>query len=236
MNVNFIDAIIGVALLLALFDGVRRGLIMTLFELIGLIGAFFIAFYNYPHIQLLIEKHTALYRMIHDTIGDKFAQVIEKLPFSDPTPGDFFKGFDRLPFDLQKILNDQGSTLGISDSAAAYGEQLATQITNLMLVIISFTLTFLATYFLLIIIANILNTLFKAPVLNTANKVSGGVLGLIKGLAMLYLIFAIASPFIAVSKPENRLTSAVLESKSSELFYENNLILNYMTYRGILDE
>jgi hypothetical protein len=39
-----------------------------------------------------------------------------------------------------------------------------------------------------------------------------------------------------MSKPDNLLTTTILESKSSEFFYENNIILNYLTYKGTLNK
>ncbi|MBG0765744.1 MAG: hypothetical protein H0S78_12880, partial [Tissierellales bacterium] len=52
---------------------------------------------------------------------------------------------------------------------------------------------------------------------------------------ILYLVFALATPFIMFSDKDNTFTNMVLESKSSEIFYENNLVLNYLSYKDIIE-
>lgn len=103
------------------------------------------------------------------------------------------------------------------------------------MIFISFTIAILFVFLILFVIANAVNAIVKAPVLNLANKLLGGGLGIVKSVLILYLVFALATPFIMFSDKDNSITNKVLESSSSEIFYENNIILNYLSYKNIID-
>jgi uncharacterized membrane protein required for colicin V production len=235
MEFNVIDIVVVVFILLVLGNGFRKGLIMSLFDLVGLIASFFIAWkYHYIVRDFFIER-TGIVNFINDNISTKISNIIGDLPSKELDLGSIFKGFEKLPSDIQRIMENFMQT-SIGETAEVYAQSMSDKITNVFLIIISFTVAFLMAYLILMIVAGVLNVLFKAPVLNTANKLLGGLFGLLKAVVLLYIVFAIASPFIAISEKDNIITTEILESKSSEVFYENNLILNYLTYKGILAE
>lgn len=235
MEYNVIDIIVLLFILLVVGNGFRKGLIMSLFDLVGLIASFIISWNYYYLVKDFLVKRTGLVDFINNNISAKISEVLADLPGTDLDLGSIFNGFGKLPFDIQRIMEDflQSS---IKETAADYAISMSDKITNIFIVIISFTVAFLIAYLLLMIIAGVLNIMFKAPVLNMANKLLGGLFGLLKAVVLLYIVFAIASPFIAMSEKENMFTTEILESKSSEVFYENNLILNYLTYKGALAE
>lgn len=234
MGYNFVDIIIVVSLAISFFYGFKRGLIMGLFELIGVILSFFIS-YNYSYIiRDILMNSTGIFGYLKDNVSDRLMHIFESQAVVDL--GGIFKGFEKLPFDIQKLLNDYIFKEVVNENVYNYIENLSERIAGIFVFIISFAITFLVVYLVLMIAANILNTMFKAPVLNTANKLFGGGFGIIKSILLLYIFFAIASPFISMSKPDNLVTTTILESKSSEFFYENNIILNYLTYKGTLNK
>jgi uncharacterized membrane protein required for colicin V production len=147
---------------------------------------------------------------------------------------DLFKGFDKLPFDIRMMFNDMIAS-GDGSGIVSNTSSIADQVTNMIMIFISFTIALLFTFLIIFVIANVLNTIVKMPVLNLANKLLGGVFGALKTAVILYLVFALATPFIMFSDKDNTFTNMVLESKSSEIFYENNLVLNYLSYKDIIE-
>lgn len=235
MDFNIIDIIVIVFVILILANGFRKGLIMSLFDLVGLIVSFFISWKYYYIVKDFLIQRTGLVDFLNNNLSNKISGLIENLPVSEIDLGNIFHGFGKLPFDIQRIMGEfLQSSIGNTTSEYAYS--MSEKITDVVLVIISFTVTFLIVYLGLMIVTGVLNIMFKAPVLNIANKLLGGVFGLLKAIVLLYIIFAVASPFIAMSHVDNNITGEILESKSSEIFYENNLILNYLTYKGDLAE
>ena len=74
----------------------------------------------------------------------------------------------------------------------------------------------------------------KLPLLNLTNRLFGAFMGILKGVILLYLIFALAAPLLSFMQ-DKPLAKSVLNSESSKIFYENNIILNYLSYKGFYD-
>ena len=190
--------------------------------------------YSYLVKTFIIEK-TSISTFINDNISVKLTKLISETPVGKIDLGAILNGYNKLPFDIQKLLDDfigQGTDL---NSISSYSNGLADKITYIFVLVIGFAVTFLLAYLILIIVVGVLGNIIEIPVLNIVNKIFGGAFGILKSIILLYIIFAISTPFIAMSSPTNIITTEILSSKSSEILYENNLILNYLTYKGILN-
>ncbi|MBG0765745.1 MAG: CvpA family protein, partial [Tissierellales bacterium] len=106
------------------------------------------------------------------------AKVIEEFG-SNVTMNDLFKGFDKLPFDIRMMFNDMIAS-GDGSGIVSNTSSIADQVTNMIMIFISFTIALLFTFLIIFVIANVLNTIVKMPVLNLANKLLGGVFGALK--------------------------------------------------------
>lgn len=236
MHYNIVDILLIVFILILFVNGFRRGLIMAVFDFIGVMIALLIAWkYNNIVNTFMFEK-TGIAKYINENISSKLTKILSDIPLDKFNIGNILKGYEKLPFDIQKLLDNfigQGNSV---NSFSSYTDGLADKITYIFVLAIGFAVTFLIAYLILIIVVGVLGNLLKTPVLNIANKILGGTFGVLKSIVLLYIIFAIATPFIAMSKENNDITTEILSSKSSEIFYENNLILNYLTYKGILND
>jgi uncharacterized membrane protein required for colicin V production len=118
-----------------------------------------------------------------------------------------------------------------------YGDSFAVYVDKISVIVvrsISFIITFLAVYIVLIILSDIINLVFKLPGLNFTNRMFGGAAGILKSVIMLYILFALCSPIIGFM-PDNSVTSAIKNSESGNYLYENNVILNYLSYMGFYE-
>src|SRR6056297_189225 len=233
MNFNLVDGIIILLILISIFTGLKKGFIMSLFNFIGIILAFFISKEYYYLVMNFLVKNTKLESTINDFVSGKISKLISEIG-DGVSITDLLKGFDKLPFDMKMIFKDVINNPENSLSVNNYGN-IADQLTNLIMVFISFTIAILFTFLVIFIVANILNTIVKLPVLNLANKLLGGVLGGLKTVLILYLVFAVATPLSMFSDQDNAITSMVLESESSSVYYENNIVLNYLSYKDIIE-
>jgi len=208
---------------------------MSVFDFMGVMVALLISWkYSYLVKTFIIEK-TSISTFINDNISVKLTKLISETPVGKIDLGAILNGYNKLPFDIQKLLDDfigQGTDL---NSISSYSNGLADKITYIFVLVIGFAVTFLLAYLILIIVVGVLGNIIEIPVLNIVNKIFGGAFGILKSIILLYIIFAISTPFIAMSSPTNIITTEILSSKSSEILYENNLILNYLTYKGILN-
>jgi len=229
---NFIDIIIVVFIGLICLDGYKKGFIKTLFDTIGLIVAFFLSKQFYYIAEDFLLKHTKLYIKVHDFFEIKARGFTEILQNSTENIANSFREALKLPIELQNVVSNM-----FSANTSANLDAFSIFVDNITLIVIrsiGFLMTFLIIYIILVLASNFINIIFKLPVLNLANRLFGAATGFIKAVIILYIAFAICSPLIGFLQ-NNKLVDGILESESSKIFYENNIILNYLSYKGFYD-
>lgn len=216
---NIVDIIIIIFVVLACFHGYRKGFIKTIFDTMGVIAAFFVSKGFYYIVENFLLDNTKLFVKVHDFFESKVSEnVLETL--QNPI---------HLPMELQNVVSNILNTGDMTHT-----DTVAVFVDNISLILIrsiSFVITFLIIYVILIIIANLINLIFKLPILNVTNRIFGSITGILKSVILLYLIFALSAPLISFM-PDSQLTQTVLSSESSKIFYDNNILLNYMSYKG----
>ncbi len=213
-----VDIIIVIFIGILCFQGYRKGFINTVFDTLGILISFFLSKEFYHYAENFLLKNTKLFVKLHDYFETKLSEnVVNNVN-------------KNIPVELQKFLNN----IIINETNNTF----AVFIDNLSLLImrtISFVITFLAIYAILLLISTIINTIMKLPLLNLTNRLFGAFMGILKSVILLYLIFALAAPLLSFmqNKP---LAKSVLDSESSKIFYDNNIILNYLSYKGFYDK
>lgn len=229
---NTVDIIVLVILAVTCIFGITKGFFKTFLDTLGIIIVFFVAKQYYTYAKDFLLENTKIYSALNGYLSDRFTQFSKNLPTDNFELSNIFDGFGKLPIGIQNALNDVFNIEAAVDGSNAL-VNLSNNVADLIVTVISFLIVMLLSYIVLLIIITIVDRIFKAPVLNAINRLFGGIFGLAKGIVILYILFAIASPFIAFSD-NNVFVNELLESKSSEYFYEKNVILSYLSYKGII--
>ena len=211
-----IDVIIVIFTGYLFFQGYRKGFILTVFDTLGLIISFFLSKKFYYIAEDFLLKNTKLFVKLHDYFEVKLSPSA-------------FNNLSKIPVELQKFVNNIMAS-ETSDTFAIFVDNLSL----LIIRSISFIVTFLSIYAILLILSYIVNTVMKLPLLNLANRLFGALMGIVKSVMLLYLIFALATPLISFMH-DKPLAQSILNSRSSKIFYENNIILNYLSYKGFYE-
>ena len=216
---NFIDILIVILVGLSCFQGYRRGFIKTLFDTLGVIVAFFVSKEFYYIAEDFLLENTKLFVKVHDFFESKLsASIVET-----------FKNPDHLPAELQNVVSNI-----LNSQSVAQVDTFSLFVDNISLIVIrsvSFVITFLVIYVALVLLSNFINIIFKLPLLNLTNRVFGALTGILKSVIILYLVFALCSPLISFMQ-DSTISQGVLNSESSKIFYDNNILLNYLSYKG----
>lgn len=227
---NCIDIILLLILGVSVFQGYKRGFIKMSFHLVGLIITFFISKgYSYIVENFLISK-TNLYDYMHTFFYSNGQWLVNVLKGNSSSSPDNLTSIVKLPKFISSIFLDS-----LKFGQTNNYDMLINNITDFFIRSLGFIITFFAIYVILLLLCEIIDIVFKLPVLNLTNKVCGGILGLGKSILILYIIFALMTPLIAFL-PDNHLTKNITKSKSYSIFYENNIILNYLSYKGYYDK
>mgnify|MGYP000469692202 CR=1 FL=1 len=216
---NYIDILVIIFVGYSCFLGYRRGFIKTLFDTLGVIISFCVSKQFYYLTEDFLLKNTKLFVKVHEFFESKVSEKLVK-SFNEPM---------HLPAELKNVLSSI-----INSGEAAHTDTFTVFVDNMSIILIrsiSFVITFLIIYGILILISNFIDVIFKLPLLNLTNRIFGAGTGLLKSVVVLYIIFALSSPLIGFMQ-DGRFVQSILNSESSKIFYDNNLILNYLSYKG----
>jgi len=219
---NFTDILIVIFVGCSCFQGYRRGFIKTLFDTLGVIVAFFVSKEFYYLVENFLLNNTKLFVKVHDFFESKVSENIV----------DTFQNPVHLPAELQNVISNI-----LNSGEVAQTDTFSLFVDNISLILIrsiSFIITFLIIYVVLVLLSNFINVIFKLPLLNITNRLFGAGTAILKSVILLYLIFALSSPLISFMQ-DSELAKNVLNSESSKIFYDNNILLNYLSYKGFFN-
>ena len=228
---NYIDLIVIVFIGLIVFEGFKKGFVKMVFEFVGLIVAFFASKqYSFIIEEFIINK-TKMYEIIHDFFQNKAQWLTEIIQDGTADVVNNLQEALQLPQEMKMLfIQSYEGGIGVGNF-----DVFVNVITDFVIKSIGFLITFLIVYLILLIICNVINAIVKLPLLNITNKLGGSVVGFAKGVITLYIVFALASPVIAFI-PNNKFVENIHNSTSGKIFYDNNIILNYLSYKGFYDD
>ncbi len=98
--------------------------------------------------------------------------------------------------------------------------------------IFSIILTFFFFKWIIGLLGGLISTIFKAPILKQLDKIGGFVIGIIKGMVVLYVGFSLISP-LGIIYPQNVITKGLRDSLLSGLFLNQDLIFDFFKHTKI---
>ena len=104
---------------------------------------------------------------------------------------------------------------------------IASKASSLAMKAIAFVIVMLITVIAFHLIATAIDLVARLPVIGEVNHMLGGIAGLIKGLLLVWLVFAFAA-MGAATEAGSVVIDAVYQSEILQWLYENNLILTIL--------
>ena len=190
---NYLDIIILVVLAFGVISGIRKGLIISILNIVSLIATCIISFALTKTISKLVLEYT-------DIASGIKAIVAERLNSLDP--------FTAIVIDKLKV------------SGMGPNEFLTVAFINV------------ATFIILFLVITIIMSFFKQGIRKTIKKsilgpldsLLGGVLGFIKWVLILMVIFAFVTPIVPLLSPNNQFYVLINGSLLAENFINYNFI------------
>ena len=208
--------------------GWRRGLIMTVFSMFATVIAIAISAQLSPQLSRTWQN-TAFYEKVSERVEMTLFKGQDSQ--NDGEEGEDNRGVINslpLPDVVQNVLasNDdvQNNMLGVS----AFRKYIADSVTGIILNAISFVLVFVGVSIIMRIIIRCLNLLSRLPVIHTMNKMGGMLVGLLKGLILLWLI-CIVITIMSGTEAGIYLYGQINESPFLKYIYDNNMIMALIT-------
>ncbi|HWR61716.1 MAG TPA: CvpA family protein [Clostridia bacterium] len=198
---NWIDYAIIAILLLGAFSGYRKGLLLSVSSIICLIVSILVAKTYYKAVALFMVENTAIEEKITNYITEK--------------------GF------IQSMLLSPSGESTVFSMSKTFGSDLNSFVTVLIINAISVVLIFLAARLLLGIAEGFMTGIVSMPGLKEVNGVGGAIVGLVKNIIIIMLVFTVITPASSL-KPLSMLAESLEASTIAKYFYTYNFILGWI--------
>ncbi len=209
-----VDIIILIVIVLAIILGRHRGLTVTLVSFFSLIIALIVALLFYKPVGNFILEKTA--------IGENVKQVIKQnIPMNEADLQ--LDASSSLPKGMQEFINEQ--TEGVNTAKDEAIEQISTQLSTEIIMILSFVGIFIIARAILLVVKVLSKIVNKLPILKQLDHLGGAVVGCLQGIIIVYFAFAVISTISPVF--ENTVVlDQINNSFVGKMMYNNNIIMN----------
>ena len=230
---NLIDWIIVGILALSVLVGLYRGFISSVASMGSCLVSLGASYWLTPEVVKHFKADPSLGEQIESytrgivNFGDLASKEVSSL-----TAGQVQDAASRLPSPLNTLLENNltekiyGTVADtVTDKAMTVTDYASRTISDAILNIACFLLTFVVLVILFHIVINLLNAIFKFPVLKQLNTVTGGIFGLLRGALFCFVALAVLPLFETLIPDVKTLAD---NSALAQLFDSGNLIMSIL--------
>lgn len=224
---NLIDLILLAVIACFVFVGAKNGFVRTLLSFVAKIASLVVAYFvsdmyaETVYNSFLKESVLgAIEKQIASTDADNFSQQFETAVQS--IPDSLLKIAETFGMDMHALKEQSGDLNLTGELVSALEQSVAGPIVVIVCRILIFVIVSAVASFLLGIVVNIISNIVKLPVLRTANKLLGAVLGLLNGAVCVFIL-----SFICV------VVSVFIDNTEFTEAVNSSYMVNYLNYRGM---
>lgn len=214
---NISDVVLIIIVGLFTFIGIKTGLVRTAIRFGAVFLSIFIALIIYPMFsEMFLSSEMA--NSLSETINTEYV-----LPYIN----------NMLEGSLGE-LNEANGVLGIISKnadmqAASAAEVLSDRITAIFVNVVTFLIIMILCRIAFAVISKLLIGVSEFPVLKQLNAFAGGIIGLLQGILICYLIITAVSAIAAVNPSIKNIDESIQNSAIASYMYNNNFILNSLS-------
>lgn len=235
------------------FLGMKKGMVKIVLSLAAMIATILITMALAPIASSYIKNNTNLYTNLknttyqgmqrNNTVGDAFQEIgktedITYITDANQSSSNIEKVSGQvvdkltLPESLKKQIQsniniDQYVQQGMTTVEDMVAKALAEQISSIIFNIIVFAVIFILVYIIMQIVIKVVDIVSMLPVLKQINKTGGLVLGLAKGLIVVWVFF-MAITIFCDTEFAHTVFAYVNDNSFLAFLYNNNLILKFV--------
>jgi len=230
---NIVDIVILAILGISLLIGLYRGFIASVASMGGSLLSLVASFWLSPKLVQAIQANPDWVRTLlsytdaSSRIGDL---NLSQTNVSSLTSGAIADILNRvkLPAPLSTLLQTNlEQQVYARQGVTQVGDYVSQTIVGAILNVICFLICFVGLMIVFHFLLNFLKAVFRFPVLKQLNAVAGGVFGLLRGVLLCFVAFALL-PLVTTMTPIEGISEMVAQSSLAPLFNSGNLILAIM--------
>ena len=233
---NVVDIVILSILGLSVLIGLYRGFISSVASVGGSVLSLIASFWVSPKLVEAIRGNPEWIRTLmsyadaSSRIGDLNLSMTSVSSLNEGTISEVLNRVN-LPGPLSTLLRTNLEQQVFAPSGLTQvGDYVSQTIVGAILNVICYVICFLALMVIFHFVLNFLKVIFRFPVLKQMNSMAGGVFGLLRGVLLCFVAFALL-PLVQTMVPMEGIGEVIEQSALAPLFNSGNLILAIMNGR-----
>ena len=228
MNFNIIDFIIIAAITVSVLYGLYRGFINGVLSVAALVASAGLAFMFCGDLAAWLQQNKTLVDTLiyYTDAGSRISNLdLSLLPVSQVTENALSQILlsANLPSAFETAFLSRFADAAQSTNIA---QLLSQTIVSVPLSILSFLICFFICYIAATFVIHLVQYVFELPVLRHLDALIGGVFGLIRGVLLLFILFALV-PIVLAIAPVPMIEELVAASRLAPMF-DSQLILSIL--------
>jgi len=182
---------------LCILIGAWRGFVRTVLGFGSFILAIFLTNMLYPHVGRFLRGFDGLFSTLTTTI--RSVMGLDALVYTESRAAQV-EIINALPLPAsfqQSLIENNNSIIYNALGATGFVDYIAAFLAGIIINIISMVIVFVLVFVGLMVFSRLLNLITKLPVLNSLNKLLGGVLGAVWGLILTWLVLGIVVIYLS---------------------------------------
>ena len=223
---NPIDIVILAILLISVLYGLYRGFVHTLLSMACCLISILLAFTFGPRLSAVISGNPEISSTLANytdavaRVGDYDLASTPVQQLSQELRQQVLENAE-LPEQISEIL--EGNLMGqvfTNSGLFTVNEYVSNTVVAVAVNILSYILCFAISYFLLSLLVSLIRHVFRLPLLKQLDWLAGGAFGLIRGAALLYVLFLLV-PILSTVIPLDAFNEMLAQSTLAPVFQSN---------------
>ena len=224
MKLTWFGIVILLILILFIWMGYRRGFIREIVSFFFVFLSLLLAWAINPYINDFLISETPVYSTIQETCTDFVQKQSSDLENEMESSSQFIDGLN-LPEILRKNIEKNNNTENYAElSVNTLTEYVSGYLARTIVNGLSYVLAYILATIGIRIVVYILNLIAGLPILKTANKLTGGLVGFVKGLVFIWILFLILTVLCSTEIGKTSLELIEKDSLLSVIYQYDPLI------------
>lgn len=224
MKLTWFGIVILLILILFIWMGYRRGFIREIVSFFFVFLSLSLAWAINPYINDFLISETPVYSTIQETCTDFVQKQSSDLENEMESSSQFIDGLN-LPEILRKNIEKNNNTENYAElSVNTLTEYVSGYLARTIVNGLSYVLAYILATIGIRIVVYILNLIAGLPILKTANKLTGGLVGFVKGLVFIWILFLILTVLCSIEIGKTSLELIEKDSLLSVIYQYDPLI------------
>lgn len=225
MNYNVVDIVILAVIAVSVVYGLHRGFINGVLSVAALVGSVALSFALSGDLAAWLEQNKTLVDtlMYYTDAGSRISNLeLSLLPVSQMTDSTLSQILEsaNLPAAFAAAFES-----GIASAAQSMNiaQLLSQTIVSVTLAVLSFLICFLVSYVVCTLVIHLVSYVFELPVLRHLDALAGGAFGLVRGVMLVFIFFALV-PIVLAIVPVDFL-SDLIEASQLAPYFDTQIIM-----------